>query len=128
MNQQESSYFDPECETVYEPRYIERDFGKFREEGHEEQERTTSYMTPEQSMLRGEKLIPISETKSYRNWILTGIFLLMILIGGLLWSIPDHPIHPLYDHGGYGHPHQIDQQYHPPSDQDDWPPQERNGQ
>ncbi len=85
MSQQEFSYFDPEQETVYRPRDVNRDPGEVYE-GYEEQEQAFYYVTPEQSMLRGEKLIPVRRTKSYANWVATAVFLLMILIGALMWG------------------------------------------
>jgi hypothetical protein len=81
VSQQEFLYFDPEQETVYQPRDINRDLRELPEQ-------TVDYVTPEQSMLKGEKLIPTRRTKSHANWIATAIFLLMILIGGLIWALP----------------------------------------
>ena len=109
MSQQEYSYFDPEQETVYEPRNMHSDSRESRE-GWEEREPTVYYVTPEQSMLRGEKLIPMPGTKSYPSWIATAVFLLMILIGGLIWGIQipreshNSPSSPYYQPaGGYEH-------------------------
>ena len=85
MSQQKFSYFSPEQETVYEPRAINRDPRESREE-QGQQEQTVYYVTPEQSMLRGEKLVPTRRAKPYANWIAAAIFVLMILIGGLMWG------------------------------------------
>jgi hypothetical protein len=82
VSQQEFSYFGPEQETVYEPRPISRD----PRESRGEQEQTVYYVTPEQSMLRGEKLVPTRRTKSYANWVAAAIFVLMMLFGGLIWG------------------------------------------
>lgn len=89
MSQQQFSYFDPEQETIYAPRLVNRD----PRELHEYQEETVYYVTPEQSLLRGEKLIPTQRTTSHANWIVTAIFLLMLLFGGFLWA---HEVLPVY--------------------------------
>ena len=85
MSQQQFSYFDPEQETIYEPRLINRDPRELQEY-QEVQEETVYYVTPEQSMLRGEKLIPKPRTTPHVNWVATVLFLLMLLFGGLLWA------------------------------------------
>lgn len=85
MSQQQFSYFDPEQETIYEPRLVNHD-PRESQEYREEQEETVYYVTPEQSMLKGEKLVPAQRTTSHVHWIATAIFLLMILFGGFLWA------------------------------------------
>jgi hypothetical protein len=130
VNQQESSYFDPEEETLYRVRDINQDRSDAREnqENHEEQEQPVHYVTPEQSMLRGEKLIPIVKTKPYANWFATAVFVLMILIGGLIWGTqvrvgaPGYSGNPGYGppySGGYGQFHEMHHQHYVfPGDQD----------
>jgi len=107
VSQQEFSYFDPEQETVYEPRNINRDPRESRE-GRQEQEQIVYYVTPEQSMLRGEKLIPAHRTKSHASWIATAVFLLMILFGGFLWGQEVRPFQSIapvpFHHKGEFHP------------------------
>jgi hypothetical protein len=108
VSQQEFSYFDPEQETAYRPRDINRYPGESYER-QEGQEQTFYYATPEQSMLRGEKLIPARRTKPYANWVATAVFLLMILIGGLIWGAEvraeRHGYPPGYFQKHYEHPH-----------------------
>jgi len=100
VSQQQFSYFDPEQETVYEPRLINRDPRESREyQG--EQEEAVYYVTPEQSMLRGEKLIPTQRKTSHANWIAIAIFLLMLLFGGFLWA---HEVLPSPDPAPYSDP------------------------
>ena len=96
MSQQEFSYFDPEHETVYEARDINHD----PRESYEVQEEIVHYVTPEHTMLSGEKLIPTNRTRSYSNWFVTALFILMILISGLLWGVQVFPYSP----SGYGPP------------------------
>jgi hypothetical protein len=130
VSQQEFSYFDPEQETVYRPRDINRDPRELYER-QEEQEQTFYYVTPERSMLRGEKLIPMRKTKSYAHWVATAVFLLMILIGGLMWGAevraerygyppyaPGKTVpHKMYD----GHHSKWDSERHSKGDDDDLP-------
>jgi hypothetical protein len=92
VSQQQFSYFDPEQETVYEPRCINRDPRELQEDWHV-QEQTVYYVTPEQSMLRGEKLIPTQRMKPHANWIVAAIFLLVMLFGGFIWA---HEVRPIY--------------------------------
>jgi hypothetical protein len=100
VSQQQFSYFDPEHETVYEPRYINSDPREVQEY-QETQEETVYYVTPEQSMLRGEKLIPTQRMTSRANWFITALFLLMLLFGGFLWA---HEVLPSYAGGpGFFH-------------------------
>ena len=101
MSQQQFSYFDPEQETVYEPRLVNRDPRELPEY-QEEHAETVYYVTPEQSMLRGEKLIPTQRKTSHANWIATTIFLLMLLFGGFLWAhevLPSDPAPYPYSSG-----------------------------
>lgn len=93
MSQQEFSYFGPEQETVYEPHDVNRDPRELREE-QAQQEQTVYYVTPEQSMLRGEKLIPVRRTKSHANWVAVTIFLLMMFIGALIWGVQVRSAYP----------------------------------
>ena len=121
MSQQESSYFDPEQETLYSVHDINHDLSKSQEvqENQEEQEQPVHYATPEQSMLRGEKLVPIVRTKSYSNWIATAVFVLMILIGGLIWGSQiqigssGYPGYNSPYYGGPGPYHQMRHQHYP---------------
>ena len=132
MSQQEFSYFDPEQEAVYEPREINRD-PRESYERQKEPEQIAYYVTPEQSMLRGQKLTPTKRTKSYANWIATAVFLLMLIIGGLIWSM-QASAYPVNGYGGsyyqpnnqppYGWHHRYHHRWHdeqqmPPQDDDD---------
>ena len=120
MSQQENSYLGPDQETVYEPRNMRSDPRESRE-GWAEREPTVYYVTPEQSMLKGEKLVPMPRTKSYSNWIATAVFLFMLLVGGLIWGlqIPQEshssPSTPSYQPDGYEyHPHGHRHKHHHP--------------
>ena len=95
MSQQQFSYFDPDQETVYEPRYINRDPHEWQE-GWPAQEQTVHYVTPEQSVLRREKLVLTQRTKPHANWLLAAIFLLMMLFAGFFWA---HEVRPMYSGG-----------------------------
>jgi len=133
VNQQEFSYFDPEQEAVYEPRGINRDPRESYEK-QEEPEQIVYYVTPEQSMLRGQKLSPENRTRSYSHWIATAVFLLMLIIGGLMWSAQaasyspsaypyqwnDKPPHTWYYRHHHHHHHTWqDEHPMPPQDADD---------
>ena len=118
MSQQEFSYFHPEEETVYEPREVNRDLRELREE----QEETVYYVTPEQSMLRGEKLIPMHRTKPHANWVAAAVFLLMMLIGGLIWGIQVRASHL----DGYGPRPPIPGEFHNKWDHEHPHPWENN--
>jgi hypothetical protein len=127
VSQQEFSHFGSEQETVYRPRDINRDPRELYER-QEEQEQTFYYVTPERSMLRGEKLIPMRKTKSYAHWVATAVFLLMILIGGLMWGAEvraEHYGYPPYAPGPskmhHGYPSQWDGEHPSKRDDDDGP-------
>jgi hypothetical protein len=135
VNQQQFSYFDPEQETVYEPRYINRD-PRESQEYQEVQEETVYYVTPEQSMLRGEKLIPARRMKPRADWIVAAIFILMLLFGGFVWAretLPAYPGGPGFFHSqqdpyfwndkGHWHkPHSWDNnEFHPEKNGDNLP-------
>ncbi len=114
MSQQESSYFDSEQETVYQPRHINSDPSEQqeRQERQEQQEPTVYYVTPEQSMLGGEKLVPMSVVKARSYWGGAAFFVLLMLIGGLIWGTQvrtNYANYPSFQGPGnypyHGHPH-----------------------
>jgi hypothetical protein len=89
VNQQESVFFDNRQESVYEPRQSNTAANQQRE-----QDGPCRFLTPERSMLQGEKLFPKSRSFQGSNdswrWkvVLAIICFLLIAIGLIISAIP----------------------------------------